>query len=168
MELKNTVKKFSDMLKKYRYVALIVLIGVILMAFPTKSDATKSQTLTQENANQKIDLEQRLSSILSLVDGAGEVHVILSVAAGEETIYQMNGDYNSSDSTTTNRQDTVTVSSSDRSENGLIKQVLPQIYQGAVVVCTGGDDPAVRLSIVDAVSKLTGLGANQISVMKMK
>jgi stage III sporulation protein AG len=36
------------------------------------------------------------------------------------------------------------------------------------VVCQGADDPVVKLLIVDAVSKVTGLGADKISVMKMK
>jgi len=39
---------------------------------------------------------------------------------------------------------------------------------GAVIVCQGADDPQVRLSIVDAVSKVTGLGSDKISVLKMK
>jgi stage III sporulation protein AG len=39
---------------------------------------------------------------------------------------------------------------------------------GAIVLCQGADVPSVRLAIVDAVSKVTGLVANQISVLKMK
>ena len=37
-----------------------------------------------------------------------------------------------------------------------------------LIVCEGGDDANVRLSIVDAVSKITGLGADRISVLKMR
>jgi stage III sporulation protein AG len=39
---------------------------------------------------------------------------------------------------------------------------------GAIVVCQGGDQPTVRLAILDAVSKVTGLGADKISILKMK
>lgn len=39
---------------------------------------------------------------------------------------------------------------------------------GAVVVCAGADDPAVRLDVTHAVSAYTGLGSNKITVMKMK
>lgn len=35
------------------------------------------------------------------------------------------------------------------------------------MVCQGADNAAVRLAIVEAVSKVTGLGANRISVLKM-
>ena len=36
--------------------------------------------------------------------------------------------------------------------------------KSAVVVCPGGGDPQVRLRLVEAVSALTGLGSDRISV----
>jgi hypothetical protein len=42
------------------------------------------------------------------------------------------------------------------------------VYQGAVVLCQGAADAAVRLAVVEAVSKATGLGADKICVLKMK
>ena len=62
---------------------------------------------------------------------------------------------------------TVTVSGADRREDGLIRQVNPPTYKGAIVVCQGADNGAVRLAIVEAVSRATGLGADKISVLKM-
>ena len=55
-----------------------------------------------------------------------------------------------------------------RGQTGLVRQVLPATYRGAVVVCQGADDPRIRLAIVEAVSMATGLGADRISVLKMK
>ena len=42
------------------------------------------------------------------------------------------------------------------------------VYRGAVVVCEGAGSPSVELAIVQAVSRLTGLGSDKISVIKMK
>lgn len=42
------------------------------------------------------------------------------------------------------------------------------VYQGALIVCSGAGSASVRLAVVDAVADLTGLGADQISVIKMK
>ena len=39
---------------------------------------------------------------------------------------------------------------------------------GAVVVCQGADQPAVRLDVTNAVAAYTGLGSDKISVIKMK
>ena len=56
----------------------------------------------------------------------------------------------------------------DRKESGLIKQVNPQKYLGAIVVCQGADSPSVRLAITQAVSRIIGLSADKICVLKMK
>ncbi len=39
---------------------------------------------------------------------------------------------------------------------------------GAVIVCAGANDPAVRLNVTNAVAAYTGLGCDKITVMKMK
>ena len=41
-------------------------------------------------------------------------------------------------------------------------------YQGAVVVCEGAGDAAVRLALTEAVSALTGLSADRISIVQWK
>ena len=42
-----------------------------------------------------------------------------------------------------------------------------QGFAGAVVVCSGAEDPDIRLRIVETVSAFTGLGSNKIAVEKM-
>ena len=54
------------------------------------------------------------------------------------------------------------------SQEAVVSQVVGPKFRGAVVVCGGGDDPAVRLAIVQAVCSVTGLGADQVTVLKMK
>ncbi len=39
-------------------------------------------------------------------------------------------------------------------------------YRGALVVCEGGGNDAVRFQVVSAVSALTGLGSDRIAVVK--
>ena len=50
-------------------------------------------------------------------------------------------------------------------ETVAVEQRSPQ-FRGALVVCSGGDDPAVRLTLTQAVSAVTGLGADRISICK--
>ena len=42
------------------------------------------------------------------------------------------------------------------------------VFQGALVVAEGGADPSVRYQLSAAVAALLGLGADQITVVKMK
>ena len=39
-------------------------------------------------------------------------------------------------------------------------------YRGALVVCQGGDRAEVRLAVTEAVSVLTGLSADRVTVAK--
>lgn len=170
MEIKQWINKIGDVFKKYRYAVIVLLIGLILMAIPEIKSGTSAESNTSVDPGKSSvqSLEQKLSELLSKVDGAGEVEVILTVAAGEEIIYQTNDDCADTDTTFSNNRNTVTVTDSDRNQTGLVRQVKSETYQGAIVVCSGANNPAVRLAIVDAVSRVTGLGANCISVLKMK
>ena len=49
-----------------------------------------------------------------------------------------------------------------------LPQQLYPTYQGAVVVCEGAGSSTVRLAVVNAVSVLTGLSSDKISVVKWK
>ena len=115
-----------------------------------------------------LSVETQLSQILGSVKGAGKVQVMLSIATGEETLYQTNDKYTSDGERISDNKDTVTITDSTRSQTGLIRRINPATYSGAIVVCQGADDPVVRLAIIDAVSKITGLRTDKISVMKMK
>lgn len=146
--------KIRELVRKYGYVLVVGLAGIVLMLLPAgekKEEAPAPQI-------QEPDMESRLEGILSRVNGAGEVKVMLTEASGEEIFYQTDGD----------GADTVLISDSDRNEQGLVRTRHPPTYLGAIVVCTGADNAAVRLAMVEAVSNVTGLGSDKITVLKME
>ena len=165
MALKHWLDVALSYLKQYKYVLLIVLIGLIFLLIP-ESEKTQTELISQETDN-ILTVEQQLGWILSNVKGAGEVLVFLSQASGEEILYQTDEEYRISADSNDSQVTTVTVSGADRGEQGLIRQVNPPAYLGAIIVCQGADNSAVRLAIVEAVSRATGLGADKISVLKM-
>jgi len=157
-------KRLTEILEKYKYALAVVLIGMVLMMLPGHNSTQSSQT--QDESIQEDDLEQSLETILSQIQGAGRVQVLLSVQAGEENHYQTDCDESTGSENSTQRKQTVLVSDSQRSEAGLIRRTDPPKYLGAIIVCTGADNARVKLAIVQAVSCVTGLSANQISVLK--
>ena len=157
--LKSTAAEY---VRKYRYVALLLLAGLLLMALPEKQEPLPAPVQPQGSADSC--LEEQLEEILSRVKGAGKVEVLLTQRCGEEILYQTDSDAGDS----VNREDTVILTDSDREETGLVRQVLPPVYLGAVIVAQGGDSPAVKLAIVEAVMDVTGLRSHQITVLKMK
>ena len=160
---KNTMVEFA---KKYRYVLLVVLVGLVLLALPEEKEPAKQPESIQ--TEEKRNLQEDLAAILSQVAGAGKVEVLLTQATGEETIYQTDEDLSTGESTSDIRSDTVLVTGTDRSETGLVRQVNPPTYQGAIVLCQGADSAQVKLSIVEAVMSVTGLRSDCITVLKMK
>ena len=169
MAINDLKTRLIGLLKKYRFAILILLIGIGLMLIPTersKGNASVDPEYIDQHAESTP--AQELEEILRHVDGAGNVKVLLTVEMGEEIIFQTDNDNSTDSDSTSSHSDTVTLSDSGRNEYGLIRQTNPPVYKGAIIVCQGADDPKVQLAIVNAVSKATGLGADRISVLKMK
>lgn len=166
MDWMKNAEKGRDILKKYRLVFLIVISGLILMLIPEKKDTESIRP--EVSVVQQKDLQQSLQEILSLIHGAGKVAVLLTEKTGEETIYQTDADDSHGANTENRKQSTVLTTNAAREETGLIRQINPPTLRGAVIVCQGGDDPKVKLAIVEAVKGATGLPSNCISVLKMK
>jgi len=156
--------KVQQWIGKYRYVILVLLAGLLLMLLPSRRDQSDQTQNVTEPTMYRQDLREELAQILTHIDGVGETRVMLSVAVGEETVYQV--DTETTDNTC--RIETVIVSDSNRNEVGLIQKINSPKYLGAIVVCKGAANAAVKLAVVEAVSRITGLGADQISVLKMK
>ncbi len=150
----DILKKLTGYIGKYRWAVLILLLGIVLMILPTGTD--REASVPEQSAVAPVDMEQELSSILAQIHGVGKVQVLLTVDTGAQTVYKTDG------------EDTVIITGQDRQQSGLVQWVESATYRGAVIVCQGADSPTVRLSIVEAVSRATGLGADRITVLKMK
>lgn len=168
MDIKNIYKGISIKFQKYKYVGIVVVVGIVLMLLPNLSSGEKKSDILPETTEQAISIQQELEQILSQISGAGQVRIMLNEQVGEERIYQYNEDITVSDSATSTKNNIVTVADADRNENGLIKKINSPIYRGAIVLCQGADNPAVKLAVSEAVSKITGLGLDKIIVLKMK
>jgi len=125
------------------------------------------------------ELEYRLSEFFSLVDGAGQVRVMISPPAGRETVFAVNT--NTSDATSKEqdaqggtretRQTQLyeqTVILTDRSGNSyplILREVEPQAT-GIVIIAEGGDNPHVRDALTRAARAMLGLEAHMVQVLK--
>lgn len=151
----------------YKYTLLILLLGVGLMIIPGKAEETElPQTQTTAPATQ--DLEIRLEELLRRVAGAGEVEVLLTLAEGTAYEYQSDVQESTEQAESQLQKETVLVQRGNGLEEPVTVRTRYPIYRGAVVLCTGADRASVRLDVVKAVSSVTGLGSDKISVIKMK
>lgn len=168
MDWVDIPQKAKPLLKKYAYVLILLLVGVFLMLLPGEEKQTQEPVTVKPVSTETEDLTARLEGILSRVEGAGKVKLLLTQAMGERTIYQTDEDADTTDAGTSVKRETVIVSDGTRGESGLVQQIIGPVYLGAVVVCQGADRPSVRLAMIEAVSSATGLKSNEITVLKMK
>ncbi len=160
MDLESGREQLVTYIRKYQYFFVILAVGVLIMLVPDKkTEQPVSQSIEMPV---QMDLEEELGNIISQISGVGKAEILLTEARGRETIFQIDSGQNASN------QDTVILTDGDRSQAGLVKQVLPPVYRGAVVVCKGADSASVRLAVVEAVMRATGLSSDCITVLKMK
>ena len=167
MDVKALLQKAAKTIEKYKYILLVFVIGLVLTVLPSNAKADNQNTKVTVGQT-AIPLNEQIAALLSKVEGAGKVEVMLSIHTGEEILYQADEDINTTEQTNTGKKETVIISDSQRNESGLVRQTNPPNYLGAIVVCQGADSPRVQLALYDAVSKITGLSTDRISILKMK
>ena len=164
--MKVRVKQLAEIWKKYRYALLVILAGVLLMASP-RLGSRKAQTEAQEDSEPSFSLEQteaRMADILSKIDGVGKLQIMLTISGG--TQLQLAADTDRSGGA--ERQELITLNRGGGYQEVVVTNRIYPAYRGAVVVCQGADSSAVRLAVTEAVSALTGLSSEKITVLKWK
>ena len=150
--------------------ALLVLLCVAAMLLLVLSEWTTQRKPTSESA-QETDyaavLEQKLSTMIRRIDGAGETQVLITLKNGSETVWARN-DKNDMDGERVQSEQTYVLVRSGSDETGLrLKTVSPQVL-GVAVVCEGADEPQVRQAILDTVTAALDIGVTHVSVVRMQ
>lgn len=146
---------------------LLAAVGAALMLLYPKNDS--KPVFAEEALNAvvpAISTEQEISEILSSVQGAGAVKVMLTVQSEGTTEYQTDRDETNRNGETVVR--TTTVFGSNSADSALVVRKTAAEYLGAVVVAEGAESAQVRYSLTKAVSSLTGLPVHKITVLIMK
>ena len=155
----------SAMLKRYRFVLLVLLVGAVFLLLPSGSAGQGvAAEVSHEQDFSLEELEDKFSRALSEISGAGTVSVVLTVKAGSQRILAEDIQYTQKDSDLEREQATVILAKGSGVQEAVtVQEVYPQ-FQGALVVCDGGNDPDVRLKLTEATVALTGLSTDKISI----
>lgn len=169
-QLSELQKRLSAGISKFRLPLLIFAAGLLLMLLPTGKRSTQAvKTAAQAAQTQELTPSQEeMEAILSRIDGVGRVDLLLTLRTSGASVYQTDTRTVTSGSGTTEECQTVFGQTSGSGKEPVVQTTLAPQYQGALVVCDGADRASVRLAVVQAVTSLTGLGSNQIAVVKMK
>lgn len=157
----ETAKRVIRVIVKYKYVAAIILLGVVLLLLPSKEKAAPEGM--QEPIFDRGALEREMETLLSAVDGAGKLSLMLTVSSDGEKKLARNEEQGG-----TAKSTTVTVGAGSGIQEPVVTQYLYPRYIGAVVVCEGADSASVRLRLTEALCALTGLTSDKIAVIRGK
>lgn len=186
-EKKKEIKsKMSDLLKDDKIKKIIIILGLCgialifisnFMSCNSEKSGDQSSSISAELSYDGLDeykksIEDRLSNIISKIDGAGKTDVFLTLENGSENVYAVNRKQNtSSDSSGTADEsfdaEYFSVRKSDGSEEGVLLKVIEPDVRGVVVVCDGGDNSVVKEKVLESVTKSLNISSARVCISKL-
>jgi stage III sporulation protein AG len=172
-------KKLIENLVIFLILVIIVMIVMNTMFFENKSNNTESYQVAKTIETSKIDgLETKLKYILSKIDGAGNVEVMISYFSGEEEVPMFNI---SEGTTVTNEKDTnggerkieqkdyektIVFKEEGSSKLPIIqKNIMPEVT-GVIVVADGAKNITVKDNLIKAIEATVNIPSHRIQVFQ--
>lgn len=162
-------------------ICLAVVCGISLIAISglEKEEVIskdESNNIVQEDINNeasKSTLEEKLKNILSQIEGAGELDVMITYESSEEIQPAFNTntttektkevDQQGGERTVTTSSENKTMITSSSSEPIVIKTNQPKI-NGVIVVASGAKDPTVKETLYSAVQTALQVQGHQVEI----
>ncbi len=161
--MRQVAEQVKKSMQRHRLLWLVILAGLLLLFLPNGRQKEAVETVDQPSFDLAA-MEARLAETLSKIEGAGEVTVMLTAQNSPRKLLAEDVEQKE----TEEKRETVVLSGGGSEQEAIMVQEVYPSYQGAVLVCKGGDNPDVRLQLTKATAALTGLGADKISISKGK
>ncbi len=160
---------------------VIFLVGVIIVIIAGSyifSDDEVS-TVSENTVTDVFDadvFENKLAKIISEIQGAGNVKVMISYKTGVETVPLLDtkdsntvteeSNNDSERRTEQNNVETSIIFNQEKNGNKVpyISKTIMPIVEGVIVTCDGGGDERVKANVIKAVTVITGVAADKVQV----
>lgn len=138
-----------------------------------------NNTTIETSSNTSKELEKNLETILSRIQGVGEVKVFINYSESSEVVPMYNEASKNSNTEETDTQGGIRkIQEQDsqkeiiyKEENGekvpITKKIVEPKVQGAIITAKGAGDVNIKTSIIQAVEAVTGLATHKIQVFEM-
>lgn len=173
-ELKLKLKNVVIKLKSDKKAVLLVLFGAIIMLAVVLVDFSPDKNdkpICSTDSDYENELEEKLCSLVSNINGAGRVKVMLTFESTGESVFACDSEENvenkGKESGNRKIKNEYIILKNNGDETGLqIKDVYPKV-RGAAIVCDGAADPIIKGQIISVVSALFDINSTDISVAEM-
>lgn len=150
--------------------AVVVLTGLVLSEFTTGETETSEEPYITAEEYIK-NTEKNLEKLLSDIDGAGDVRVMLTVDTCYENVYAKSydtkGQKNEKEAQNELSEEYIIVKKGSNNEECLVIKVYEPTVKGVAVIAEGADSIRVKTAITDTVCALFNISTAQVSVEKM-
>ena len=187
MKIKEVFKYRNG--KLFGDIAIAIFFGIMLilagdMVFGKKDNARPPAETVQTDLSEGdyiSRLEEKTKGLLSQVEGAGNVDVMITLSSEGESVYAQENKKSTSQTeesasqgdsrgiaSETEESTVVTVNNGDGSTSPVVIKEMTAEISGIVIVAEGGDNVLVKDSLIRAAQALFGVPANKVEVFKMK
>ena len=175
MEIPEKFRNMSRDRKLMAAVAVLCIAGLILIMLSSLFGGGKKTGHAEEQVSFAeitgegycTGIQQKLEDFLSSIEGAGEVRVFLKAGGEQRYIYATEGKKTISDNRTEAEEKYVMIGGTG-GKSALVETVKAPEIEGAVVLCSGYELPAVREQIYRAASAALGISTAKIYVAKLE
>lgn len=163
--MSGEVKQKLLRLRRFQPAALVLLLGFVLLILPGGEAGTETLVTEQEKFD-RIALQAEMEQVLQRIEGVGKLRLMLMVDSGVERELAKNCTGSLSEKEREESRETVIIGAGGGEQEVVVTRSVYPRFTGALVVCEGADNANVRYAVMTAVSVLTNLGSNRISIVK--
>lgn len=160
---------------------LLILLGVLgmaLLVLPGSCDRVEQPPDSGISPDYQLILQRELERILSRIQGAGRVMVMVTLEDEQEIVYARNqeerwrsveeedsqGGYR--ETVELDNRGQLVIVRVNNQEQPVVERIIRPRVRGVLIVATGADNPVVRQRLIAAVQSVLDLPAYKISVQK--
>ena len=167
----------KELFKNNTKIILLVIVAVIGVMIICFSDSLKTNSNSAGKNPTELEqytenLEERLTSVIRGIDGAGETKVMITFESTFEKVYANNArleESGSGENSNLGKSSEKEIVLAGRGTSGeapvLLKELCPKV-KGVVVVCEGAKNANVEAKIKEAVTSLFGISELKVCVTK--
>ena len=159
-DINKILKKFSNTKSLY----IIIIIGVVLMLF---SSGKEHQSDTKAPAYETYSDQERLQQILSKIDGAGQVSVMVTYygTSSYDVAYEKKQTSSKKSEETTKSEENSVITTGGEP---LVKGTVYPKAKGVVIIAEGAGDVGVKKALTDAASVALDVASCRVCVLEGK
>lgn len=144
--MSEKIKKIKNLKNDKNFIRVIYIIGIVGIVlifcstfFGADNDEDK-ESLSSSVSSYREDEELRVKEMVESIEGVGTAKVMITMENSGENVYL---------------------------QDNRVKEIEP-LVRGALIVCTGGDNPSIKETVLESVTKALNISSDKVCITKLK